>query len=308
MEKDGSKMAVQGSYSKPKEPLGQFILKILFFLFLIIIGAIALFGFVLQAFDPIAAIQNVVIIAFMVMLLILAGKGIAAFFEPKPFSPTDDFRTDVVRFAKKAKPRTVKDLYLRGEDMRMPAKLGKIIGLHFLPYQTSRPIRDNNGKPVFEKNEIGELQYDNEWSKPQQAFIQVPRKKHEMITEKDGDTLFVINKNGFPLSLINPGVDIIRSHKKYHSDLVGDVYIKAVSIVPYGEWGYPNQQWQGDISKILKEHEAETIITTHRNNLDLVSNVTQMSLGADPTFQKIMMAQSERLSGSNGFNSQGGNP
>lgn len=300
-------MPQEGSYSKPKEPLGQFVLKIIFFLIILVIAGIGLFGFVLHAFDPISAIQNTLLIGVMIVLLVLAGKGLASFFAPKPFSPSEDFRSNVVRYSKKAKPRTVKDLYLRGEDMRMPARLGKIIGLHFLPYVTSRPLRDTFGKPIFERTEKGEIKYDKEWSKSDETYVDVPKKKYETITEKDGDTVFVINKNGFPLSLINPGVDIIRSHKKYHSDLVGDVYIKAVSIVPYGEYGYPNQQWQGDISKILKENESEVIITTHRNNLDLVSNVTQMSLGADPTFQKIMMAQSEKLSGGSGFTNQGGN-
>jgi len=52
----------------------------------------------------------------------------------------------------------------------------------------------------------------------------------------------------------------------------------------------------------MKENEATTVITTHRNNLDLVSTVTQMSLGGDPTFQKIMLAQAERFS--SGFANQ----
>lgn len=299
-------MPTEGSYSKPKEPLGQFVLKIIFVLIVLVIGCIGLFGFVLHTFDPISAIQNTLIIGVLIVLLILAGKGLASFFAPKPFSPSEDFRTNVVRYGKKAKPYTVKNLYLRGEDMRMPAKLGKIIGLHFLPYVTSQPMRDELGKPVFERDDKGRIKKEKEWSKAHENYVDVPKKKYQTITEKDGDSVFIINKNNFPMSLINPGVDIIRSHKKYHSDLVGDVYIKAVSIVPYGEYGYPNQQWQGDISKILKENESEVIITTHRNNLDLVSNVTQMSLGADPTFQKIMMAQSERLGSTTGFNNQGG--
>jgi len=75
--------------------------------------------------------------------------------------------------------------------------------------------------------------------------------------------------------------------------------------VPYGEFLYPAKQWQNDIIQVMKENEATTIATTHRNNLDLVSNVTQMSLGADPTFQKIMMARSENIS--SGLTNQEGN-
>lgn len=297
-------MPIEGSYSKPKEPLGMFVLKILFIGILLIIGAIVLFGFVFPDFDIVNFIVNIIGLLLMIGLLGLAIKGIVSFIQPKPFSPTEDFRTSLVRLCKKAKPFNVKNLYLRGEDMRTYAKWGKIKGLGFLPYVTSKPIRNEKGKQIFEKDKEGNIVYEKEWSQSDRAYVQTPKEKFEMISEKDGDVLLIIDKYNFPVNIFARGVDIVRCNKKYLSDLIGDIFIKDVNLVPYGEYLYPSKQWQEDILHIMKENESHAIIATHRNNLDLVSNVTQMSLGSDPTFQKIMLSQSERLS--SGFVNQGG--
>lgn len=298
-------MPMENNQSKPKEPLGSFILKILFIGVLVIIGAIVLFGFVFQEFDPINFLINIVGILLMIGLLGLAVKGLVSFIKPKPFSPQEDFKTSLIRLSIKSKPFNVKDLHLRGEDMRTSARWGKIKGLSFLPYLTSQPMRDKFGKTVYERDVLtNDIVYEKKWSKGHNGYIDVPKPKYELITEKDGDVIIITDKFSFPLSIFSRGVDIVRAHKSYVSDLLGDIYIKDVNLVAYGDYLYPSKQWQNDISKIMKENEAQTIIATHRNNLDLVSTVTQMSLGADPTFQKIMLAQSERLT--SGFSGQGG--
>lgn len=289
---------------KAKQPLGMFILKILFVGIIIIIGAIILFGFVWADFDPIEFIFNTIGIILMLGLLSLAVKGLISYLKPKPFSPTDSFRENLIRIAIKAKPFNVKNLYLRGEDMRTYARWGKIRGLGFLPYLTSKPIKDKKGKPIQELDEKGKPIFIKEWSMSEKDFIQVPKYKHEIITEKDGDNLFIVDKYRFPMNLFLRGVDVIRAHRRYCSDLIGDIYIKDVNLVPYGEFLYPAKQWSESIIQLMKENESTTIATTHRNNLDMVSIVTQMSLGSDPTFQKIMLAQSERLS--SGLAQQGG--
>lgn len=297
-------MPVEGSYNKPKEPLGSFLLKAFFVVIVIIIGAIILFGFVFPEFDIVKFIVNIIGLVLMIGLGGLAIKGLLSFIKPKPFSPTEDFRGTMVRLSSKLKPLTVKNLYLRGEDMRMSAKLGRIKGLGFAPYVVSRPLRDRLGKPVYEKDSSNNIVYEKQWSKADNAFVDYPKPKYETIEEKDGDVIITISKFNFPMNIFFQGIDIIRAHKNYLSDLVGDIYIKDVGLSPYGEYLYPSKQWQSDIIKIMKQNEAEAIIQTHRNNLDLVSTVTQMSLGADPTFQKIMLSQSERLT--SGFSGNSG--
>jgi len=280
----------------PKQPLGLWIIKILFIGIILIVGAIILFGFVLSDFDPIEFIFNILGLLLMLALLALAIKGLVAYIKPKPFSPTESFRDQLIRICLKSKPFNVKDLHLRGEDMRTSAKWGRIRGLGFLPYISSGVLKDKKGKILFEKDEAGKIVYTKTWSHEEKQYIKVPKPKTEMITHKDGDVLLLVDKHRFPLSLFFRGYDIIRANKKYLSDLIGDIYIKDVNLVPYGEFLYPSKQWQESIIGIMKENESQTIVTTHRDNLDLVSLVTQMSLGADPTFQKIILAQSERLS------------
>ena len=94
---------------KPKEPLASFILKILMVALVIVVGAIILFGFVFQTFDPIQFIINILGILLMLGLLALAVKGIISFIKPKPFSPTESFRDSLIRFCSKAKPYNKKD-------------------------------------------------------------------------------------------------------------------------------------------------------------------------------------------------------
>jgi hypothetical protein len=283
-------------YSKPKEPLGSFILKIAVVVIIIIIGAIILFGFVWQGFDPVNFIINAIGVILMLFLLGLAVKGILSFLKPKPYSPTEDFRTQLIRICIKLKPFNVYNLYLRGEDMRTRAIWGKIIGLGFLPYVSSKPLKDNMGKWAYERDHENKIVMERKWSDELREFVKVPKILYEKIIENDGDVLFIVRKHNFPMNVFMRDVDIVRANKKLTSDLVGDVFIKDVNLVPYGEFLYPAKQWQRDILKIMKENESSAIAMTHRNNLDLVSQTTQMSLGVDPTFQKIMMAQSERLS------------
>lgn len=291
---------------KPKDSLGSFIFKLIIVAIILIIGLIVLFTFVLKNFDPLNFVFNVLGLILMLGLLALAIKGLLSMIKEKLFSPTTDFRKSHVQISQKTKPFNVYDLYLRGEDMRTHAKLGKIKGIGFLPYVTSKVKKSDDGKPVFEKDALNHIVYEEVWNHQEMKSIKVPKMVYEPITEKDGDTLFIIPKHNFPLNLILRDLYLFRCSPEFHSDLVGDVYIKDVNFAPYGEYYYPAKQWKRDIVQIMKQNEAEAITQTHRNNLDLVSTTTQMSLGADPTYQKILLWQSERLSSGFG-NPSGGN-
>ena len=292
-----------GQNKQAKEPLSSLLLKIGVVAIIFIIGAIILLGIVLKdSFDPITFIINIAGVILLILLLGLAVKGILSFIKPKPFSPTESFRDNALKMWRKVKPFTVRDLYLRGEDMMSYAKIGKIIGIGYLPYLSSKAIRDEDGKIIYEKDENGNTVMLKQWSNLEKEYIEIPKPKEEIITDKDGDIVLACEKNAFPLNILDRSINLIRANRKYVSDLIGDVFIKSPNLVPYGEWYYPVQQWQEDIKHIAVENQSQALITTHRDNLDLASTTTQASLGADPTFQKIMMAQSERLT--SGFNSQ----
>lgn len=283
---------------------GSLFLKVIFIIGVALIAFTFIFGFVLHAFDPAAMIFWIIAILVGLVFCWLALRGILSLIEPKPFSPTDDWKRKLIHIARKAKPPNLYDLWLRGEDMHMRAKYGKILGLGFIPYITASPKRDENGNIIYKKtkegkqifvpkrNLKGEIEYSDE-SKKKPILVPVP--EMNTITHKDGDTLFIVNKHWGLYGLINPEIEMIRANPKYHSDLVGDVYVKDVNFSNYGDFLYPSKQWQETIIEIMQENQSESIIQTHANWLDLVSFATHMSIGGDPTFQKIMIAQSEKI-------------
>lgn len=179
--------------------------------------------------------------------------------------------------------------------MHMKSKYGKIIGLAFIPYITSKPKKDENGNFIIQKDSKGKPM-KRKFRNEKGEVVEEPLLEREKILSKDGDTLFIVPKHTGLYAVINREVEFVRCNPKYHSDLVGDVYIKDVNIVPYGDFFYPAKQWQEDIVQIMTENQAEAVAMTHSNWLDLASLYTHLSIGGDPTFQKIMLAQSERLS------------
>lgn len=273
---------------------GSLLLKIVFIIGLIVVVFVLIFGLVLKQFSFQNLLINVIGILIGGAIIYFALLGVMSRFKPKPFSPTEDFRTKIIRMAIKVKPVNVKDLWLRGEDMRSKARVGRIEGIGFIPYLSQVPKRDKEGNILYERDKEGKLIYEE--YKERGEIKKKPKPQYDYLTEKDGDVLIVVHKFSGLLSLLNRELDLIRVNPKYLSDILGDVFIKDVNLVPYGEYLYPSKQWQNDILRIMKQHESEAIIMTHRNWLDLIANVTQLSLSSSPEFQKIMTVQSERLS------------
>jgi len=252
--------------------------KILIFVGLAIIVTTILFGFNLGNIGDF--IWGIIRVLLGLGLLYLAVKGALSFIGGKPFSPTADFRTKIVSQAQRSLPANVYSLWLRGEDSRTRAIYGKIIGLAWIPYLTSKVVRDESGNIVYLMTTDGQKILDKD-KKP------IPLRS--TITHKDGDTVFVV-KSGF-----FDAPRIVRCHPKYHSELLGDVYIKDVNLVPFGEFWYPSKQWQNDIIQIMKQNEQEAIVQTFNNNLDLVSNVTTLSIASELTFRKILESRNEEI-------------
>jgi len=290
------------SKEKPKQSIfgGNLFLKIVFILGIIVIIAVIILSFI-GKIEPIKVFYSIIGLLIGFVILWLALKGLVSMFKPKPFSPTEDWRTKIVRICIKGKPFNVNDLYLRGEDMRTQAKWGKITGLGFIPYVSQIPMKDIDGNIIYEMDDKGKNVFI-EKRILDGTIVKERKPKYEYINEKDGDVVFITDRYHFPINLLKHEIDIIRCSPKYCSDLIGSIYIKDVNLVPYGEYLYPAKQWQNDIIRIKKQHEMEAIVMTHRNWLDLISNVTQMSLSSSPEFQKIMMVQSERLANTGGGN------
>jgi len=257
--------------------------KIIIVIAVILIATTLIFGFKLD--NIFGFVQNVITVGIAGVLIYFAVKGVMGTKEPEAFSITEDFRTKLVNQAMKLKPMNVYQLWLRGEGMRSRALIGNVVGLGHLPYVVSKQKTDEKGNVIFLKDSKGNILKDNEGN-------QIP--DYDLIYDGDGDTILVVKTGGFWGFFSTP--DIIRCHKDFHSELIGDVYIKDLGLVPFGEFFYPSKQWAKDIQKIKIQNEVETITHTFYNNLDLIANITTMSVASDPFFQKLLSMRTEELS------------
>jgi len=221
-----------------------------------------------------------------VVLIVLIVKGLESFMSAPTFSPTRRFKDKMIRVAKLSKPYNVKQLYIRGEDMRVYSNWGKITGLAFIPYLASKLLTDENGKYIYEQkcDKGGTPVFDDE-GKP------VMQNAKDYLTEKDGDW-FIVTEKGLPLF---KQTDLIRCHHSLISEIGEKIWIKTPNLVPIGDYFYPCQQWQSDIKRIKLQHQAEALVETYQEFLDLVANITQMTLNADPNFQKTQQANTEQI-------------
>ena len=265
---------------------GSLVLKLILLSAVILIVSAFIFGFELSlAWIFWTFIKIFVGILLIVFIFVMIKQAIT----PTSFSPTESFKDKLIRAAELSKPFNVKELFLRGENMRIYSRWGKITGLLFIPYLASVPIIED-GKKVFinKTDEVGNIVKD-ENDDPIKIL------KMKTITHDDGDWFFV-TRRGLP---IIGKKDLVRANKKLVSGIGEQIWIEDVNLVPFGGVHYPNKQWQSEMHRCIAQHQVETIIETHMAFLDIVAHVTQMSLGGDPTFQKIMLAQSEQIASRN---------
>jgi hypothetical protein len=163
---------------------------------------------------------------------------------------------------------------------------GKISGICFVPYLSATPKRDGQGNYLYvqKKDKNGELMFDKK-NKPIMQY------DYQVMTEKTGEWAFVIAR-GF---WIFAKKEIVRAHKNLVSDIGETVFIKSPNLINIGDYFYPSQQWQTDIQQILQQHQAEVLVETYQEHLDLVGVITTMTLKADPVFRKAREQNIETL-------------
>lgn len=262
---------------------GSLLLKIFVLVAVILVVSILLFGIELTI--P-SILWTAIRIFVVVILLFLVWKGIQSFIAKPRFSPTRRFKDKMIRIARISKPFNVREVYLRGEDMRVYSFWGKVSGLAFIPYLASKLTTDVNGKFIYEqkKDKEGKPMVDDEGKK-------IMTNAKDFLTEKDGDW-FIVAERGIPFF---KQTDLIRVHHSLVSEIGEKIWIKAPNLVPVGDYFYPSIQWQSDIKRIKIQHQAEALIETYQEFLDLVANITQMTLNADPNFQKIQQSNTEQV-------------
>jgi len=271
---------------KPKLDVlkGSLLLKIIILMGVGLIVSVFLLG---TPFDFWSLLWSSAKVAIGILLILLVLKGISAGAKALPFSPQSSLKEKIIRAAELAKPFNIRDLYITGEDMRVYSKWGKVTGLLYIPDWASEPVLKANGKPAYEaKRDLdGKIVQDAEGK-----TVTVPKMKP--LTSQDGDWLFITKRGWNPFSQKK---ELVRANLQYVSAIGEQTWIKTVNLLPIGFYHYPVQQYQDKIIRVLTQHKAEVVVETHEYFLDLIANVTEMSLGADPTFQKIIQTQSEIL-------------
>lgn len=267
---------------------GSLLLKILILAGVGLIVSVFLFGVQLTLPDLFWAFMKILI---GIVLIVFVIKGIESFLPQNRFSPTRRFKEKIERTALIAKPFNVKELYIRGEDMRVYSYWGKIVGLLFIPYLIGAEKRDADGRPIYEPR------LDKE-GKEVKTFVDFKTQKkimvnaREAMNEKDGDWLFVVKRGIIPFFSKN---ELVRAHVNYCSDMAEKVWIKTINLVPIGDYFYPVQMWSKDIGRIKLQHQAETLTETYQEFLDLLANITETSIKSDPQFQKIERSNTESI-------------
>ena len=256
--------------------------KIIIIVIVATISTIIIFGFSLTNIPQF--ILNVLIVCGLLVALFFIVTGVMSYFEPKAYSPSGDFILRIVNIALKLKSPNVHNLWLRGEGYIGRSFIGVINGFAFLPYLSAKNIKDKDGNNVWMKYENGEYIQDKDGNR-------IPQR--EIVTEKDGDLLFVV-KQGF-LGMGKPL--LIRCHRSLcNPKMVGDIYITDVGFMPYGSnWLYPSSQYQSTLKKIMNQNEIETIAMTHYAFLDLVADVTRLSISSEPLYAKLLNLRSEAV-------------
>lgn len=271
---------------------GSTFLKFLFGLGIVVLVITFILVFVM-GFSIQSIIMGIAGMALVGVLLFLAAYGLLYLIKRPAFSPQGSYRMHLVRNAIKGKPFNVNRVFLRGEDWRTQAFWGHVIGVGIAPYFAAKRKVDENGNPVYKKDDKGK-DIEIEVKKGRKK-IKKKLPEYEYLTEQDGDIVIVARRHGFPLNIVFRDVDIIRTNKKYCSDLLGDIYIKTVNLVNCGEYLYPYQQIMEDIPRIMVQHQSEVIVETYEEWLDLGHIVTNLSLDSSPTFQKYMRMKDENI-------------
>jgi hypothetical protein len=226
-----------------------------------------------------------------ICLVVLVIKGVQSLLPKNEFSPTQRWKDRLIRLGELSKPFNVKELYIRGEDMRVYSLWGKITGIVFIPYLAGEHKTDAKGNFIYKQKKdhasniiINELTGKEEWDIEQ-----------EQINESDGEWCFIIAR-GFWIFATK---EIVRANIKYCSDIGEKVWIKTPNLVPIGDYFYPAQQWQMDILRITRQHQAEAVIETHQKFLDLIATTTEAGLRANAEYRTMLEKNTETINPNN---------
>lgn len=163
-----------------------------------------------------------------------------------------------------------------------------------------RQIKDDrvamNAKKIIEQSRltkpdlIGDLYMSGDLEHPQVKLGKIEgysRIKNILDEEED---VFVFKRAGFPFSMFEDG-KAVRVNPDDHTDMIGDIIIKGISLVNHGGFFYVNQQHL-QFDRIDKTIKSEVVRTYTMDTLRDLKIITDMAVGLDQAHIKSMESRS----------------
>ncbi|RLG25221.1 hypothetical protein DRN76_03035 [Methanosarcinales archaeon] len=104
-------------------------------------------------------------------------------------------------------------------------------------------------------------------------------------TRKDED-VFTVQQSRFPMSMFTEPI-VIRTRPTDHTSLIGDVYLKGISIVKVGSFYFLNTR-MADVESIDKTLAAEAIRIIANENLAGMKTLIDLASGLDAEHKKLI--------------------
>jgi uncharacterized membrane protein len=237
-------------------------------IFILVLVAAIILGYIFYtsgSLGVMAVLKKWIIYLIIAAVLFLIVFAVMKFLQKPKIDLVENDRKDIIDAAILSKPPMVRDLYATGDKKHGEFRLGRIIGYCQLQSYKQLDVLANLTRDQVEAMAMkGDI--------PSQYIIK--------------EDCFVFKKFPFPFSLFEDA-KVLKVLEDEHSQIIGDVYIYAVSVVKkYGMY-FPNrahldiaridvavirEAWRGGVHQFLKDQVS----------------INQRASGLDSDFKKDM--------------------
>lgn len=109
------------------------------------------------------------------------------------------------------------------------------------------------------------------------------------IASGEEEDVFTIQKARFPFSIFSDPI-VIRVKTEDHTSLIGDVYLKGISIIKVGTFYYLNTR-MADVESVDKSQIAEAVRLVANDNLAHIKSLIDIATGLDAEHKKMTEAK-----------------
>lgn len=190
------------------------------------------------------------------------------FFKKQKIDITYINKKKLIQAGIRNKPDYLQNLILSGDKGHTRVTFGRIIGYCRIQILTEQQEIDENGFQIYITNP------------------RTNRKEPRIIILKEEQDVFIIEKRGFPFNIFTEP-DVIRLHPLDHDDLIGDVTIKGISLIPVSEYWFLNSEHLR-IDKIDKALLTEAKRGVMFLTLSDMKEIVDRAIGLDSIHQKGM--------------------